>query len=462
NDNGKDAVIDNTNGEAPEGANNNVGNDGVRSEGCETGHSEVIDENESRESNGASNYKHTVCQCPVREIVAELKGMKHEIAILQSLIQSTVINNQVPDNASIQIADIKSEIVKLSAEHQSVIKDQNLKYAILEQRWLKAEEERDSLRSVLKIVVQEKDRVNVSNLQPEYSCVGDPSVQQNNLKAHSMVNNSSSAVQIDLTSSDDYHSQQRELGVHPTIQITQKPLYSATQTSETNIPSLVPGGQPWISRRYDQLNVSNRSNKPTPISRYPQYSAASICRTIPDQYRVDQPCLHNGSNQESIHQLAHGQVNSDASNKNMINNTNSLNCNPSPHRHSPSIDVNSTECRVTHHPPSPSNSRDQSTMIRDMQQPPMPPHRTKISILGDSMIKRVQSRQIRRAIKDQCPRTTISLSELIVRNDFPDATTKISKINNELLCLSRSKGYYLINNSNISVQNLDRYGLHLN
>ncbi|CAB4008348.1 Furin, partial, partial [Paramuricea clavata] len=65
-------------------------------------------------------------------------------------------------------------------------------------------------------------------------------------------------------------------------------------------------------------------------------------------------------------------------------------------------------------------------------------------------------------IKDQCPRTTISLSELIVRNDFPDATTKISKINNELLCLSRSKGYYLINNSNISVQNLDRYGLHLN
>jgi hypothetical protein len=143
---------------------------------------------------------------------------------------------------------------------------------------------------------------------------------------------------------------------------------------------------------------------------------------------------------------------------------------------------------VTHHPPSPSNSRDQSTMIRDRHQPPMPPHRTKISILGDSMIKRVQSRQIRRAvstsksvyirsfpgaksldmtdfarptmrdnadhiiihigtndvrqsnpedvirnvenlcnqIKDQCPHTTISLSELIVRNDFPDATTKIS------------------------------------
>ncbi|CAB4007751.1 Furin, partial, partial [Paramuricea clavata] len=359
---------------------------------------------------------------------------------------------------------------------------------------------------------------------PEYSCVGDPSVQQNNLKAHSMVNNSSSAMQIDLTSSDDYHSQQRDLGVHPTIQITQKPLYSATQTSENNIPRLVPGGQPWISRRYDQLNVSNRINKPTPISRYPQNSAASISRTIPDQYLVDQPCLHNGSNQESIHQLAHGQVNSDASNKNMINNTNALNCNPSPHRHSPSIDVNSTESRVTHHPPSPSNSRDQSTMIRDRHQPPMPPHRTKISILGDSMIKRVQSRQIRRAvstsksvyirsfpgsksldmtdfarptmrdnpdhiiihigtndvrqsnpedvirnvenlcnqIKDQCPRTTISLSELIVRNDFPDATTKISKINNELLCLSRSKGYYLINNSNISVQNLDRYGLHLN
>lgn len=121
-----------------------AGDDGVRSEGCETGHSEVIDENESRESNGASNCKHTECQCPVREIVAELKGMKHEIAILQSLIQSIAISNQIPDNgseisrleaehqsvidemklkASIQIDDINSEIVELSAEHQSVIKD---------------------------------------------------------------------------------------------------------------------------------------------------------------------------------------------------------------------------------------------------------------------------------------------------------------------------------------------------
>jgi hypothetical protein len=153
--------------------------------------------------------KHAECQCP--EIVAELKGMKHEIDTLQSLIQSIAISNQIPDNgsvisrleaehqsviddmklkASMQIADIKSEIVKLSAEHQSVIKDQNLKYAILEQRWLKAEEKRDSLRSVLKIVVQEKDRVNVSYLQPEYNCVGDPSVQQNNFKAHSMASNS--------------------------------------------------------------------------------------------------------------------------------------------------------------------------------------------------------------------------------------------------------------------------------
>lgn len=173
---------------------------------------------------------------------------------------------------------------------------------------------------------------------------------------------------------------------------------SATLTSENKIPRLVPGGQPCLSRRYDQLNVSNRINKPTLNSRYPQNSAASISRTIPDQYLVDQPCLHNGSNHESIHQLAHGQVNSDASNKNMINNTNALNCNPSPHRHSPSIDFNSTESRVIHHPPSSSNLRDQTTMIRDKHQPPMPPHRNKISILGDSMIKRVQSRQIRRAV----------------------------------------------------------------
>ncbi|CAB4038346.1 Hypothetical predicted protein, partial [Paramuricea clavata] len=112
-------------------------------EGCETEHSEVIGVNESRESNGASNCNHAECQCP--EIVAELKEAEH-----QSVIDDMKLK------AAMQVADIKSEIGKLSAEHQSVIKDQNLKYAILEQRWLKAEEEKDSLRSVLKLLFRRK------------------------------------------------------------------------------------------------------------------------------------------------------------------------------------------------------------------------------------------------------------------------------------------------------------------
>jgi hypothetical protein len=85
--------------------------------------------------------KHTEWQCPG-------KGMKREITILQSLVQLIATSNQIPDNglkaehqsviddlklkASIQIADKNSKIAKLSAEHKSVIKDQNRKYPILE------------------------------------------------------------------------------------------------------------------------------------------------------------------------------------------------------------------------------------------------------------------------------------------------------------------------------------------
>lgn len=70
--------------------------------------------------------------------------------------------------------------------------------------------------------------------------------------------------------------------------------------------------------------------------------------------------------------------------------------------------------------------------------------------------------QICETIENECPDSTISISELIQRSDDEQLSNKVSEVNKALKSFCRSRNYRVINHSNISKDCLNSRGLHLN
>ena len=67
-----------------------------------------------------------------------------------------------------------------------------------------------------------------------------------------------------------------------------------------------------------------------------------------------------------------------------------------------------------------------------------------------------------KSIKSDHPQMSISLSEIIHREDNQELMKKVMAVNKELFRYSEQKMFYLIRNENIDKNKLNLYGLHLN
>ena len=57
---------------------------------------------------------------------------------------------------------------------------------------------------------------------------------------------------------------------------------------------------------------------------------------------------------------------------------------------------------------------------------------------------------------------SVSVSEIIHREDNQELMKKVMAVNKELFRYSEKKRFYLIRNENVDKNKLSRYGLHLN
>ena len=89
--------------------------------------------------------------------------------------------------------------------------------------------------------------------------------------------------------------------------------------------------------------------------------------------------------------------------------------------------------------------------------------------VGTNDLKRKRAKDIAKNIERLCqsikvehPQMSISVSEIIQREDNQDLAVKASAVNKELARYSEQKKFYLIKNENIDKRKLNLYGLHLN
>ena len=67
-----------------------------------------------------------------------------------------------------------------------------------------------------------------------------------------------------------------------------------------------------------------------------------------------------------------------------------------------------------------------------------------------------------KSIKSDHPQMSVSVSEIIHREDNQELMKKVMAVNKELFRYSELKRFYLIRNENIDKNKLNLYGLHLN
>ena len=89
--------------------------------------------------------------------------------------------------------------------------------------------------------------------------------------------------------------------------------------------------------------------------------------------------------------------------------------------------------------------------------------------VGTNDLKRKRAKDIAKNIERLCqsikvehPQMSISVSEIIQREDNQDLAVKASAVNKELARYSEQKKFYFIKNENIDKRKLNLYGLHLN
>jgi len=69
--------------------------------------------------------------------------------------------------------------------------------------------------------------------------------------------------------------------------------------------------------------------------------------------------------------------------------------------------------------------------------------------------------QLCKSIKSDHPQMSVSVSEIIHREDNQELMKKVMAVNKELFRYSEQKRFYLIRNENIDINKLNLYGLHL-
>ena len=89
--------------------------------------------------------------------------------------------------------------------------------------------------------------------------------------------------------------------------------------------------------------------------------------------------------------------------------------------------------------------------------------------VGSKDLKRKRAKDIAKSIEKVCqsikseyPQTSISVSEIIHREDNHDLAAKAMAVNKELARYSEQEKFYLVKNGNIDKSKLNLYGLHLN
>jgi lysophospholipase L1-like esterase len=89
--------------------------------------------------------------------------------------------------------------------------------------------------------------------------------------------------------------------------------------------------------------------------------------------------------------------------------------------------------------------------------------------VGTNDLKRKSAKDVAKSIDKLCksikldqPQTSISVSEIIHREDNQELKEKALAVNKELARYSEQKMFYLIKNENIDKKKLNLYGLHLN
>jgi lysophospholipase L1-like esterase len=89
--------------------------------------------------------------------------------------------------------------------------------------------------------------------------------------------------------------------------------------------------------------------------------------------------------------------------------------------------------------------------------------------VGTNDLKRKSAKDVAKSIDKLCksikldqPQTSISVSEIIHREDNQELKEKALAVNKELARYSEQKKFYLIKNENIDKNKLNLYGLHLN
>ena len=89
--------------------------------------------------------------------------------------------------------------------------------------------------------------------------------------------------------------------------------------------------------------------------------------------------------------------------------------------------------------------------------------------VGTNDLKRKSAKDVAKSIDKPCksikmdqPQTSISVSEIIHREDNQELKEKALAVNKELARYSEQKMFYLIKNENIDKKKLNLYGPHLN
>lgn len=95
------------------------------------------------------------CDCPSRELVADIERIRLELTILKSIVQNKEATSS-NESATLTINNSRVELEAMKYEQKSEIEVWKNHSSDLEKRAICTEEERDLLRLALKLVVLSK------------------------------------------------------------------------------------------------------------------------------------------------------------------------------------------------------------------------------------------------------------------------------------------------------------------
>lgn len=447
-------------------------------------------------------YAHNSCPCSCREFEADLEGIKLDIVILQSHVNAS-------DRATRNCESLLNSTVS-KAVHLQEIGEWKQKTFELEQRAVRAESERDSLRLALQLIIQD--------MKTPYS------------KADGPVD-SNCGFQCVNRKMGSRLSKDRNMDISPPkIDLTNR--YSCLSTVDKNLELFQQSSKPQSTNRAERLFQQQRPSRPVNDQRQSDSDIPMVLRNSSNSVTLTPQRLnHNESDvpRERKSELDFPTCHIDCSDQHSTDlNTNGI---QNDHDQQASVHSELNSGFVSGNSASNLNNEVVQDGYVDRSQPndnnkeKRPRHlpRPKVLILGDSMLKRIRLSKVRQSstnksifirsfpgatttdmfdyckpsirnrpdhlilhigtndlrskeadsvihnisclgeeIKKYSPDTSISLSEVIVRKDSSSVSAKVHEVNKQLLVLCQARGWSLITHNNIDENGLDRFGIHLN